>query len=77
MTQAMNGPGHALRGATDWKAGAWAGLAAGAVFMMLEMGMVWMFLGQSPWGPPHMIAAMALGEDVLPPPGPGHPSISR
>ena len=45
-----------------------AGLIAGAVFMMLEMMMVPMFLGGSPWGPPRMIAAIAMGTDVLPPP---------
>ncbi len=68
MTHAMTAPHDSLHGVTDWKAGAWAGVIAGAVFMMLEMGMVWMFMGHSPWGPPHMIAAMALGKDVLPPP---------
>ncbi len=46
----------------------WSGLIAGAVFMMLEMLMVPMFLGGSPWGPPRMIAAIAMGEGVLPPP---------
>lgn len=25
-------------------------------------------MGQSPWGPPRMIAAMALGTGILPPP---------
>lgn len=54
---------------TYWMDGVWAGLIAGVVFMMLEMFMVWAFKGQSPWGPPHMIAAMVLGKDVLPPPG--------
>jgi hypothetical protein len=53
---------------TDWKAGVWAGLIAGVVFMMAEMLMVWMFMGQSPWGPPRMIAAMVMGKGVLPPP---------
>jgi uncharacterized membrane protein YagU involved in acid resistance len=52
----------------DWKAGIYAGLIAGVVFMMAEMLMVWLFLGQSPWGPPRMIAAMVLGQNVLPPP---------
>lgn len=47
----------------------WAGVVAGAVFMMLEMLMVAMFLGHSPWAPPRMIAAMAMGREVLPPPG--------
>lgn len=68
MPHAMTAPHDSLHGVTDWRAGAWAGVIAGAVFMMLEMGMVWMFMGQSPWGPPHMIAAMALGKDVLPAP---------
>lgn len=49
------------------KAGALAGLIAGAVFMMMEMGLVAM-AGGSPWGPPRMIAAIVMGEGVLPPP---------
>lgn len=53
---------------TDWSASLWAGIIAGVVFMMAEMLMVMIFLGQSPWGPPRMIAAMLLGRDVLPPP---------
>lgn len=52
----------------SYKAAIWAGLVAGAVFMMLEMIMVPMFGGGSPWGPPRMIAAIAMGPDVLPPP---------
>lgn len=44
-----------------------AGLIAGAVFMMAEMGLV-ALAGDSPWGPPRMIAAMVLGPSVLPPP---------
>lgn len=59
---------HALERRLDWKAAIYAGLIAGVVFMMAEMIMVWLFLGQSPWGPPRMIAAMVLGQDVLPPP---------
>lgn len=54
---------------TDWRAAAWAGLIAGVVFLIVEMAMVALFEGQSPWGPPHMIAAMAMGPEVLPPPG--------
>ncbi len=50
------------------KAALWAALIAGAVFMMLEMIMVPVFMGGSPWGPPRMIAAMGMGEGVLPPP---------
>ena len=47
-----------------------AGLIAALVFMMLEMMMAPMFLGQSPWAPPRMIAAMAMGRGALPPPAP-------
>jgi len=52
----------------DIKAAIWAGVIAGAVFMMLEMVLVGTIGGDSPWAPPRMIAAMALGEGVLPPP---------
>ncbi|MDQ3205688.1 MAG: hypothetical protein M3Q40_04130 [Pseudomonadota bacterium] len=54
--------------AINAKAAVWAGVIAGLVFVMLEMMMVAMFLGGSPWGPPRMIAAIAMGRDVLPPP---------
>lgn len=68
MAHVLNaGPGHSP-GLTDWKAGIWAGLIAGIAFVMLEMVLVWMLMGQSPWGPPHMMAAMVLGEGVLPKP---------
>lgn len=56
--------------AVDYKAAVLAGLFAGLVFMMLEMIMVPLFLGGSPWGPPRMIAAIALGKGVLPDPPP-------
>jgi len=45
-----------------------AGLVAGIVFMMLEMALVATVGGESPWGPPRMIAAIAMGKEVLPPP---------
>jgi hypothetical protein len=45
-----------------------AGIIAGLIFMMLEMILVSMFLGGSPWGPPRMIAAIIMGKEVLPPP---------
>ena len=50
------------------KAALWAAIIAGIVFMMLEMMMVPVFMGDSPWGPPRMIAAIGMGERVLPPP---------
>ncbi|MBA3577478.1 MAG: hypothetical protein H0W39_07705 [Sphingomonas sp.] len=54
----------------DWKAALWAGIAAGVVFMALEMLLVMLVKGDSPWAPPRMIAAMVMGKDVLPPPAP-------
>ncbi len=50
------------------KAGIGAGLIAGLVFLIAEMVLVGTVGGQSPWGPPRMIAAIGMGEDVLPPP---------
>jgi hypothetical protein len=52
----------------NWKAAIWAGIIAGIVFIMLEMVLVAMVGGGSPWGPPRMIAAMVMGKEVLPPP---------
>ena len=46
----------------------WAGLIAGLVFMVLEMMLVPLLQGGSPWGPPRMIAAIGMGKEVLPPP---------
>lgn len=69
MAQVMTAARDDLHAVTYWKAGAWAGVIAGVIFVMLEMGLVWLAQGQSPWAPPHMIAAMALGRDVLPEPG--------
>lgn len=57
-----------MTGRIDWKAALWAGLIAGVVFMVLEMVLVATVGGGSPWGPPRMIGAMAMGRDVLPPP---------
>ena len=56
------------RQSIDWSSAIWSGIIAGAVFMMLEMVMVPMFMGGSPWGPPRMIAAIGMGKAVLPPP---------
>jgi uncharacterized membrane protein YagU involved in acid resistance len=52
----------------NWKAAILAGVIAALIFLMLEMIMVPLFLGGSPWAPPRMIAAIILGEGVLPPP---------
>ncbi len=54
--------------APDWKSALWAGLIAGAVFIVLEMILVPLVGGGSPWGPPRMIAAIVMGPEVLPGP---------
>ncbi|MFB8830009.1 hypothetical protein ACE0DR_13370 [Azotobacter sp. CWF10] len=51
----------------DVRAGVWAGVIAGVVFLALEMLLVPLLMGGSPWGPPRMIAAIVMGRDVLPP----------
>ena len=50
-----------------WKAAVYAGLIAALVFLLVEMFLV-TAAGNSPWAPVRMIGAIALGQDVLPPP---------
>lgn len=52
----------------DMRAAILAGIVAGLVFLVAELLLVPMLLGGSAWGPPRMIAAIVLGEHVLPPP---------
>lgn len=52
----------------DWRAAVWSGLIAGVVFIVLDMTLVPLFGFGSPWEVVRMIAAIALGPDVLPPP---------
>ncbi len=59
-----------VRSSIDWKAALWSGLISGLIFLVLEMVMVPLFLGGSPWAPPRMIGAIALGQGVLPNPPP-------
>ncbi|MEO7366656.1 MAG: hypothetical protein ABIZ36_01785 [Gemmatimonadaceae bacterium] len=59
---------NVLEQPVQWKAAVWAGLIGGAAFMMLEMIMVPLLGGGSPWGPPRLIAAIVMGKGVLPPP---------
>ena len=51
----------------DWPAAAVAGLAAGALVMVVELLWVTWVMGVSPWIGPRMIAAMLLGPGVLEP----------
>ncbi len=51
-----------------WMPAVWGGLIAGVVFLIVEMALVATIGGESLWGPPRMMAAIVLGEGVLPPP---------
>jgi hypothetical protein len=52
----------------NWVAAIKAGIIAGLVFLILELVLVSTIGGDSPWAPVRMIGAIALGQDVLPPP---------
>lgn len=52
-----------------------AGLLAGLVFLIVEMLLVWLAMGMSPFAPLHMIAGIAMGPEVLP--GPNNPPGSN
>ena len=56
----------------NWGAVIKASLIAGLVFLVLELALVATVGGESMWGPPRMIGAILLGEDVLPPPATFH-----
>jgi len=51
----------------NMKSAIWAGIIAGAVFVMVEMALIALGDGMV-WGPPRMMAAIVMGEGVLPPP---------
>jgi hypothetical protein len=53
------------KGRLDYKAAAWAGVIAGAAFMILEMLLTPLLLQGSPWDMPRRIAAIALGPEAL------------
>lgn len=57
-----------MRQVMDWRAAFWAGIAAGAVFLAVQMVLLPLLTGGSPWVVPRRIAAIVLGEGVLPPP---------
>ena len=49
----------------SWSAAIWAGIIAGLVFAILEVAMVPIFKGGSPWAPLHMIGAIGLGPNAM------------
>jgi hypothetical protein len=68
MDNTVNNRALAVHARTDWKMAIWAGVIAGIVFLVLEMLLVWVVQGMSPWAPPRMMAAIVLGPGILPPP---------
>lgn len=56
-----------MKTSVGFKSVVFSGIVAGIVFLMAEMLMLAM-TGQSPFGPPRMMAAMVMGREVLPPP---------
>lgn len=57
-----------MRQVMDWRAALWAGIIAGAVFLIAQMVLLSLLAGGSPWVVPRRIAAIVLGEAVLSPP---------
>jgi hypothetical protein len=58
----------------DFRAVFWAGLVSGLVFLVVNMLLSLLFLG-TPWLFIRMVAALLLGQDVLPPPASFDPAI--
>ncbi|MXN77288.1 hypothetical protein GR157_21420 [Burkholderia sp. 4701] len=56
---------HWERRRPDWLAAAVAGLAGGALVIVLEFFWSTMVLYESPWQPTHKIAAMVMGQSAL------------
>ncbi|KVV41437.1 hypothetical protein WT27_11855 [Burkholderia territorii] len=56
---------HWQRRMPDWLAAAVAGLAGGALVIVLEFFWSTMVLDESPWQPTHKIAAMVMGRGAL------------
>ncbi len=66
--------GSATDRVSSWRASFWAGIIAGAVFLVGEMALA-PAVGASPWAPARMIAAIVAGRGVLPPPATFHLGI--
>jgi hypothetical protein len=62
------------RKVVDFRAVFWAGIVSGLVFLVVNMLLSLLFLG-TPWIFIRMVAALLLGQDVLPPPASFDPAI--
>lgn len=56
---------HYVRRVPDWSAAAVAGLAAGALLLVLELFWSTMIAGTNPWPTTRMIAAIVMGPEIL------------
>ncbi|MCX6046389.1 MAG: hypothetical protein NT075_14885 [Chloroflexi bacterium] len=65
-----------MRQIMDWRAAVLAGIVAGLVFLVLQMGILAGVAGASPWIVLRMVAAMVMGQGVLPPPASFDPVIT-
>lgn len=63
----MTGTKGRMRQVVDWSAAFWAGILAGIAFLLMNMALTASYVG-SPWIVNRLIAALILGEGVLPPP---------
>ena len=52
----------------DWGAAGWAGLIAGSVLMLAEVGLLPLSKGGNAWVPVRMVAAIIFGRQILPAP---------
>ena len=64
-----------IRQIMDWRAAIWAGLIAGAIFLVLQTAILVSVVGVSPWVTLRMIAAMVMGQGILSAPSTFDPLI--
>lgn len=65
----MSTTNESVESRLNLRAALWAGVIGSLVFQVLEIVLIPLFGGGSPWGPARMIAAIVLGQGVLSPAG--------
>lgn len=63
----MAKPKVKMRQLVDWSAAIWGGVIAGAVFLLVNMILTWIYIG-SPWVVTRLIASIVLGANAMTPP---------
>jgi len=56
-----------MRQVVDWRAAIWAGIISGVIFLAINMLLMKIYVG-SPWVTVRLVASIAMGARVLPPP---------